>query len=131
MTAAPTYDEKLIAALRHERPDVAAMSAEVLGVRHAAAAVDELIDALALWSDADEVAVSVIEALAELGDPRALDALVAALRDRSLRQRVAAARALGRFDQPTARAALRRAAREDPNAAVRTAAAFAVGGGSS
>jgi HEAT repeat protein len=119
----PSYDEKLVAGLRHERPDVAAMSAEVLGARRVEAAVGSLIEALDRWRDADDVVMAAIHALAEIGDGQAVVPLIEILGSRSLRQRVAAAEALSRFDQPIARVALRRAQRDDPNAVVRAAAA--------
>jgi len=125
-----TYDDKLIAALEIERPDVAAISAEVLGARRVSRAGPALIAALDRWWDADEVAVAIIHALAVIDGDEVIAPLVAVLTGRSLRQRIAAAEALGRFAHPVARTALQRAAREDPNAAVRTAATRAVGGDS-
>ncbi len=118
-----TFDDKLIAALRQNRPDVAAISAEILGQRRVSGAVAPLIAALDRWLDADDVSMAIIQALAELRDEAAIVPLTGVLRHRHLRQRIAAVQALGCFTHPAADEALHQAAMHDPNAAVRRAAA--------
>jgi HEAT repeat protein len=125
------FDDKLIAALVHERPDVAAISAEILGRRRVRRAVGPLIAALGQWRDADEVSMAIIRALAELGDEAAIVPLSDVLRHRPLRQRISAAQALGQFTHPAARHALQQAALHDPNQGVRRAAADALARSSS
>lgn len=119
------YDQKLIAGLAHERPEIVEQCASVLGARRTRLAVVALLGALERWRNADDVAIAIIHALAEIGDARAAEPLIRVLADGHLRQRLAAVGALACFATPAARAALRRAAREDPNATVRLAAEHA------
>lgn len=119
------YDQKLIGGLAHERPEIVEQCASVLGARRTRLAVVALLDALARWRNADDVAIAIIYALGKMNDPRAVDPLVRVLAGGQLRQRLAATEALARLATPVARAALRRAARDDPNATVRQAAEHA------
>lgn len=108
-SAAPTgYQAKLLAGLRHERPEIVVMSAEKSGLQHIQEALPDLLAVLERWRDCDDVVIAAIHALAEIGDDDALDALVAVLAGRSLRQRLAAGEALTWFDAASVRGALRR-----------------------
>lgn len=81
-------------------------------------------------SDSEELARRVIvEALARVKEPASTAALARALGDSSPNVRIAAARALSRFDLHDARRQLTALARTDENAAVRTAARDALASG--
>jgi HEAT repeat protein len=84
--------------------------------------------AIALHDPDIEVRASAAQALGSLGDPRAVEALLQALRsDADAGVRKMAAWALGEIESPAAVGGLSQAVRSDSSAEVRTAAAWALG----
>ncbi|KMY69185.1 hypothetical protein AAU61_06725 [Desulfocarbo indianensis] len=96
---APGVARALTKALEDPDPNVRANAATSLGQRGEASALPNLIQ---LLGDEEWVAFAVIEALAHIGEPAAVEPLIACLRDGSEILRVAVAEALGRFRDPKA-----------------------------
>jgi HEAT repeat protein len=115
----------LIGALQHPSADVQAQAARALGAMKALEAVPALI---AQVQQSMPVADRVlrIEALAEIGDPRAVPALTAALRDPSARIVTDAAQALVSLGDPRATGPLLQALNH-PDWSIRCAVAAALG----
>ena len=127
----PAQQRQLIAAADRSDGDSEALYwlSEIFGNERMAGAVDILLRQLAAGHPAD-TRQAMVEALGQIGDPRAVDALVARLADAGEDEyvRLAAARALGQIGDPRAvdpLAARLADAGEDKD--VRTAAAEALG----
>jgi HEAT repeat protein len=86
----------LIVALKDPDVDVRCQAAWALGRTRKTRAVDPLIEAMA---DAAAVRRQAVRALGEIGDPRAVPALTAALKDEDPRVRRYASKALARIKQ--------------------------------
>ncbi|MCM8748814.1 HEAT repeat domain-containing protein [Thermomicrobiaceae bacterium CFH 74404] len=114
-----SYDDQLIAGLADERPEVAEICAWVLGQRRVARAVGPLCELVQRRPRDIAVCAAAVEALAQIGDPSAVPALLWVLEEGYAGVRRAAVRALARLDAETARAVLARVAAEDPAAGVR------------
>lgn len=112
----------LIEGLFATDPTVAEFCAGALGGRSAKAALDPLMKALRTWPVRRYVAAW---ALGEIGDPRAIPALVSALGDRDVEVRKYAARSLIKFGKEATGALLK--ALEDPSEQTRHYAVRALG----
>lgn len=115
-------ESALIEGLAATDATVAEFCAGALGGRSAKAALDPLMKALKNWPRRRYVAAW---ALGEIGDPRAIPALVAALGDRDVEVRKYAARSLIKFGKEATEALLK--ALEDPSEQTRHYAVRALG----
>jgi HEAT repeat protein len=112
----------LIDGLSADNPTVAEFCAGALGGRGAKGALDPLMKALKTWTVRRYVAAW---ALGEIGDPRAIPALIAALGDRDIEVGKYAARSLIKFGKEATDALL--AALESPSEQTRHYAVRALG----
>ena len=121
----PRAAQGLLAALRDPTPRVRATAALGLGYSDLSAAVDPLVGTL---RDADvNVRASSAWALGSIENRRAVPALIAALKDDDAVVRRGSAEALGKIEDPAAIPALTTVLRQDRDADVRSAAAWALG----
>jgi len=118
----PVAEPALIEGLSAADPTVAEFCAGALGGRGARAAVDPLMKALTTWPLRRYVAAW---AIGEIGDPRGIPALVAALNDRDIEVRRYAARSLVKFGKLATPALLKALA--DPSDQTRRYAVRALG----
>lgn len=118
----PAAEPALIEGLSAADPTVAEFCAGALGGRGAKAALDPLVNALKNWPARRYVAAW---ALGEIGDPRAIPALVPALGDRDIEVAKYAARSLVKFGKEATGALL--AALDDPSERTRHYAVRALG----
>lgn len=107
-----TFEEKLLAALRHPEPATGVRVAGILGKLQSQRAVPELIQTLQRSRDA-YLSEAAARALGEIGDPAAVPALRQVLRSSYLLARIAAAEALGKIGTQEAALALQDGCRDD------------------
>ena len=88
-----SYVSKLINALNHPLPEVAARSAWVLGELHEKRSLEALFEVIANRED-PLILEAAVEALGKIGDPSAIPILTKAVRKSYLRVRIATIEAL-------------------------------------
>jgi len=114
------YVGKLIKALQHPIPSTAMSAAWVLGRRHEVSAVEPLIRVIESRDDIGIICSSV-EALGEIGDPRAIPVFAKLLEGSYLEARLKAVEALAKIGSDDAAGSIVKAL-NDSNMVVRRAA---------
>lgn len=116
------YVLKLVEGLHHERSDIAAQCAQILGARREHQATQALQEALITRRWEIDVARAAAWALGQIGDPGVVPALRFALGDAPLPVRLAIVEALAGITSEEARELLFTLAEEDPSALLRARA---------
>ncbi len=125
MNDGENYMEKLIGDLRHPEPQTRLRAAWVLGVKKESGAVGPLVRAIGENRDAPYILATIATALGLIGDIRALDEVIALLKNSYLVVRTAAAEAIGLIGNARGIEPLK-SALDDRSTAVRKAAAEAL-----
>jgi len=115
-----TYVEKLANSLMHPIPSTAMRAAWVLGRRREKSAVEPLIKAIESRGE-EGIMSSAVEALGEIGDPRAIPTLTKLLEGSYLKVRLKAIEALEKIGSDDAQRQIVKAL-NDPNLVIRRAA---------